>query len=203
DKYEQSFAAGLGTMSPDTQRLVLAAQLDYEFVKPQWEAAIADFDRPRSAVTIPRMTKGTADPLGDTPPVALRDNAYLIQLSPKRLGARAPANRRAVARWTGEIQGRTSPAVSPYLKATLVAAEKSAIVVAFDLEDAIPSDIIRAKLSESSVLKSKGVDFGAAAKALEGIRGLVLEVAVTDGSFGRLMVHFRGHASGLSPIAKP
>src|SRR5262245_9729572 len=64
NKYEQSFAAGLVTMSPDTQRLVLAAQLDYEFMKPQWEAAIADFDRPRSAVAIARMTKENLDPLG-------------------------------------------------------------------------------------------------------------------------------------------
>ena len=32
DKYEQSFAAGLMTMPPDTLRLVLAAQLDYEFM---------------------------------------------------------------------------------------------------------------------------------------------------------------------------
>src|SRR5262245_41132488 len=49
DKYEQSFAAGLVTMSPDTQRLVLGAEFDYEFMKPKWEAAVADFRKPRSA----------------------------------------------------------------------------------------------------------------------------------------------------------
>jgi hypothetical protein len=36
-------------------------------------------------------------------------------------------------------------------------------------------------------------------KALASIRGLALEVAVTDGSFGRLMIHFNGDATVLAP----
>jgi len=38
---------------------------------------------------------------------------------------------------------------------------------------------------------------------LDGPRGLVLEVAVTDGSFGRLMIHFHGDAAVLAPHHDP
>jgi hypothetical protein len=203
DKYEQSFASGLVTMSPDTQRLVLATQLDYEFMKPQWEVAVADFGKGRSAAEVARSAKGILEKIGDVPVVALRDNTYAVELGPKRLGAMSPANRQAVARWLRETQGQPQPLVSSYLKGTLAAKEQSAIVVAFDLEDAIPPDIIRAKLAASSSLKGKNIDLDAAAKVLEGIRGLVLEVSVNDGSFGRLMVHFRSDASLLVPVAKP
>ncbi len=203
DKYEQAFAAGLVTIAPDTQRLILATQLDYEFLKPQWELAIAEFGRPRSAAEVARAAKGVLESIGQTPAVALRENAYALELGPRRFAAMAPANRQAVSRWLRDTESAAAPGVSPYLKATLVAAQQSAVVVAFDLEDAIPPDVIRAKLAASPALKGKGIDAQAAAQALAGLRGLVLEVAVTDGSFGRLMIHFRGDASVLAPVAKP
>ena len=203
EKYEQAFASGLVTIAPDTQRLVLASQLDYEYMRPQWEVAIADVGKARTAAEIARLTKGTLDPIGDTPAVALRDNAYAVEFTPKRIAAMAPANRQSVARWLRDVSSRTTPALSPYLKATLVSAQQSAIVVAFDLEDAVPADVIQAKLAASGAIKEKNVNVAAAAKALASIRGLALEVAVTDGSFGRLLIHFNGDATVLAPVAKP
>lgn len=203
DKYEQSFASGLVTMAPDTNRLVLATQIDYEFMKPQWEAAVADFGSSRSAAQVARSAKGVLERIGDVPAVALHDNAYALELGPQRLGAMWPANRQAVARWLRDIQARREPALSGYLKATLVASQQSAVVVAFDLEDAIPPDIIRAKLATSAAIKSKNIAVEAAAKVLDEIRGLVLEVAVNENASGRLMVHFRGEAGALAPVAKP
>jgi len=203
DKYEQSFAAGLVTMSPDTQRLVLGAEFDYEFMKPKWEAAVADFGKPRSAVDIAHAAKGTLEKIGDTSVVALRENAYVVELGKQQFGAMTPANRQAVARWLRQFQGHSEATVSPYLKGTLAASQTSAVVIAFDLEDAIPPDIVLAKLNESQAIKAAKVDVTAAAKALDSIRGLVIEVAVTDGSYGRLMVHFGGDVSVLAPVAKP
>jgi hypothetical protein len=202
-KYEQTFSAGLASIPPDTQRMLLAAQLDYEYMKPSWEVAIAELARPRALAEVARLTKGTLDTVGDTPAVALRDNAYLVTLGPRSLGVMAPANRQAVARWLREAAGRTAPALSPYLNASLVAVQDAAIVMAFDLQDAVPPDIIRAKLASSSALAGKKIDLDAAAKALSGIRGLALEVAVTDTATGRLRVHFSGDSSVLAPIAQP
>src|SRR6185436_443098 len=85
-KYEQAFSSGLASIPPDTQRMILAAEFNYEFMKPTWEAAVADLGRPRAMAEVARASKGTLDPIGDTAAIALRDNAYLLALGPQRLG---------------------------------------------------------------------------------------------------------------------
>ena len=202
DKFEEAFAAGLISVSPDTRRLVLASQFDFEQFKSQWELAVADLGRPRSAAELARVTKGVLDPLGDMPAVALRDDAYAIELKPNRLAAMTPANRQAVVRWLREAAKRPAPALSPYLTGSLIAVEKSPLVIAFDLEDAVPPDILRIKLSQSAALKDSTVNLDAAVKALQSLRGLVFEAAIGEGAHGRVMVHFQDDASALDPIAK-
>ena len=201
-RYEQAFACGSVTMAPDTQRMVLAAQLHYESMQPQWVAAVADLAKPRSAVEVARATRGKLDSFGNKPAVALREGAYAIELSPNRFAAMSPANRQSVSRWLREMQGRKAPAISPFLTDTLAASKTSAVVMAFDLEDAVPPEVFRSKLSASAAVKGKKIDLDAAAKALMGLRGLVFEVAITDKSFGRLLIYFRGDHSILEPIIK-
>jgi hypothetical protein len=203
EKYDQAFAAGLATISPDTRQMILASQLDYEYMKPHWELALADFSAPRKVADIARRTKGTLDQIAELPVVALSDDSYCVQLAPTRLGVMSPANRQTIARWVSKVASKPEAALSPYLQATLVASQTSQIVVAFDLQDAVPPEVIRAKLAASSTLAGKNIDLGAAAKALEGLRGMVFEVAVTDNSQGRLRVHFNRDASVLAPVAKP
>src|SRR5262245_289965 len=79
-KYDQAFATGLVAVPPTTQRMVLAAEIDFEFMKPKWELAIAELSEARSAAQIARLTKGTLDPIGDVSAVALRDDSYLADL---------------------------------------------------------------------------------------------------------------------------
>jgi hypothetical protein len=203
DKYDQAFASGIVTIPPGTQRMILAAELDFEYMKPRWELAVAELTEARSVAQIARATKGVLDPIGETPAVALRDDSYLVELAPKQLGAMSPANRQKVSRWLRDLQQRSVPALSPYLKASLAATDKSQIVMAFDLEDAIPPDVIRAKLAASAAVADKKVDVDQAANALSSIRGLTLEVAVTGGSYGRLRVHFNEDSAVLAPVALP
>jgi hypothetical protein len=202
EKYEQAFAAGLVSIAPDTQHMILASQMDFQYMRPLWELAIADFGDEHSIAEIARHTKGTIDTVGDLPAVMLRDDSYCVQLGAKRLGVMAPANRQSVARWLRDSSARNTSALSPYLQGTLTAAETSQVVIAFDLEDSVPPEFIRAKLAASPTLSGKSIDLDAATKALSGIRGLVLEVAITEGSYGRLMIHFREDASVLAPYAK-
>lgn len=203
DKYDRAFASGLCAIPPFTDRLVLAAELDYEHMQPAWELAVAELADTRTAAMIARTSKGALDPIGKFPAVAIRDDSYVVELGNKRLGAVAPANRQFVARWLREIQSRTAATLSSYLKGSLAASEKSQIVVAFDLEDAVPPEVIRAKLAASETLAAKKVDVDAAANALATLRGLALEVAVSDAASGRLRIHFSGDATLLKPVALP
>jgi hypothetical protein len=135
--------------------------------------------------------------------VKLHDDSYCVQLGAKRLGIMAPANRQTVSRWLRDSDARTESALSPYLQGTLSAIDTSQVVVAFDLEDALPPEIIRSKLAASTSLAGKSIDLDAAAQALASIRGLVLEVAITEGSYGRVLIHFKSDATLLAPYAKP
>ena len=112
EKYEQSFAAGLATISPDTRRMILASQLDYEYMKPHWELALADFSSQRQVAEIARRTKGTLDQIGELPVVVLSDDSYCVQFAPTRLGVMAPANRQSVARRCFQ-KGNGAIALSP------------------------------------------------------------------------------------------
>ena len=202
-KYEQAFASGLVTIAPDTKRMVLASQMDYEHMKPLWELVVADFSEERTVVNIARRTKGDIDKVGDLDAIVLSDNSMCVQFSPMRLGVMAPANRQTIARWVRDTESSTEPALSDYLKGTLTASQTSQVVIAFDLEDAVPPEVFRSKLAACESLAGKNIEMEKAALALSSLRGLVLEVAITDVSSGRLMVHFNRDASVLAPFAKP
>jgi hypothetical protein len=202
-KYEEAFASGLLTIPPDTERMIVATQLDYEHLSPLWQAVVATFARERVVSDIARHTKGDLDKVGDLDAVVLSDNSVCLQFAPTQLGVMAPANRQTVARWARAAESSKSPALSDYLQGTLTASQTSQVVIAFDLQDAVPPSVIRAKLAACETLRGKDVDLEAAALALGSLRGLVLEVAITDASNGRLMVHFSRDASVLAPFAKP
>ena len=87
ERYERSFASGLVAIPPDTQRMLLAAQFDFEYMKPLWEVALADFAQDRNVADIARRSKGTLDPIGDVPAVILSDNSYCVQLAARVWGS--------------------------------------------------------------------------------------------------------------------
>jgi hypothetical protein len=202
-KFEQAFAAGLVTISPDTKRMVIASQLDLAHMTPLWELVLADFAEDRSVAQIARNVQGSLDTVGDLQAVVLSDDSYCVQLEPSRLGVFAPANRQTVARWLREVGARSKPDLAPYLQSTLVAGKKYPVVIAMDLEDALPLEVVRTRLAGSAALTNKKIDIDAAAKAIGSLRGIVLEVSITDAAFGQLMIHFREDATVLAPVAKP
>lgn len=202
-QYDSAFASGSVAIPPDTRKLVLAAQLDFAHQHPLWELAVADFGQERTAAEVARATKGTIDPLAELPSVVLPRDAYVVQLEAKRLAVMSPANRQSIARWLRDVVAQRTPQLSPYLSGTLTASSDSQIVMALDLEDALAPDLVRAHAASSNTLSGKNIDLDAAAKAITSVRGVVLEVAVTEGAFGRLMVHFDADASVLAPVAKP
>ena len=202
-KYDTAFAAGLVAIAPDTRRLVFAAEVNYEFMTPLWQMVVADLGQPRGVATIARATGGTLDPVADMPAVVLSDDSYCVQFAATQLGVISPANRQSVARWVREAAAATAPRLSPYLSSALVASKNSQIVMAFDLADAIPPDVIRAKLSQSAAVANKKLDLDAAAKVLASIRGMALEISVRDAANARLSLNFGEDAAVLKSVAKP
>ncbi len=190
---------------PDTRRLLIAAQLDYETWQPTSELAILDLARDVSLIGLARQTKGVPDRVGNLSALVLPQDAYIVELGPRLLAAIEPANRQAVARWLRESQQRSQPALSPFLISAIAAAAKTDIVQALDMTDAVPADVIRAKLSRSQVVSKAEpkVDVDALTRLLASLKGVMFEVAFTSDAHARFLIEFDQDAAPLSAIGKP
>jgi hypothetical protein len=113
ERYAQAFASGMVSISPDTRHMVIAAQIDFQTMQPQWEVALAEFSEEHSIAEITRVTQGTPDQFGELPAVLLSDDSYCVQLATNRLGVMGPANRQTVSRWLREVGQRTGPPCRP------------------------------------------------------------------------------------------
>ncbi|HEY1784827.1 MAG TPA: hypothetical protein VGG30_04730 [Pirellulales bacterium] len=204
-RFDKAFAAGLINTPPSTKRLLLAAALDYETWQPVSELALLDLSRDVSLVSIARQTKGSPDTVADFSALVLPRDAYIVELGKRRLAAMVPANRQAVVRWLRESGNRSQPALSPYLTAAVQAAAKIDIVQALDMTDALPPDVIRAKLNLSSVVgkATPKVDVGRLTSLLASLKGVLFEVAFTSEPHARFVVDFDRDATSLSAIGKP
>lgn len=202
EKRDQAFASGLTSISPDTKHLVLASQLDFEVLQPMWTVAAAEMENTVSLPTLARQRKGGIDQVDGKQAVVLKNDTYIVEFAPRIIGAMSPANRQVVARWVRESQAKTSPQLSPFLATAVKEASSDAIVQAIDLEDAIPADIVRNKLKASPALTNQQAKLDEIAKVVASIRGLLLEVRLTDQIAGRIVVVFREDVTPLEPVAK-
>ena len=109
----KAFEDGMVRVPPQASRFVLASQMDLEFMQPIWEVAVLNVTEPVSLGDIAHKRSGKLDNLVSHLAVALPNDTYLVQFSPKTLGAMAPANRQAVTRWVQELESRNEAALSP------------------------------------------------------------------------------------------
>lgn len=204
-KFEQAYAAGLTEIPTESTRVLVASQVDLEFLKPVWELAVLELKREPSLSYIAKQTKGQADKIGSVGAVALPNDTYLVQLTPNRIAAYSPANRQVVGRWLSSIKARSAIGLSPYLTQALDKASKGEadIVQAMDLEYSVPADAIRQRLDNSVSLKAAKVDLDKLASLISGIKGLILSVQIDTDVQGELAIDFADDTSMLATIGKP
>ena len=204
-RFENAFAGGLISTPPDTKRLLLAAQLDYETWQPTSELAVLDVTDEISMPNIARQTKGAPDTVANLSAIVLPQDAYIVELDQHRMAAMVPANRQAVSRWLHESAGRSQPALSPYLTAAVQAAGKIDIVQALDMSDAVPPDVIREKLKVSNVVGNARpqVDIEKLTPLLASLKGMMFEVVFKDAPHARFLIDFDQDAAPLAAIGKP
>ncbi len=205
DRFDKAFAAGLITTPPSTKRLLVAAQLDFETWQPASEVALLDLSRDVSMVSIARQTKGITDTVASLSALVLPQDAYIVELAKRRLAVMAPGNRQAVVRWLHESRDRPEPALSPYLMAAVSAASKIDVVQALDMTDAVPADVILAKLNVSKVISGAKpkVDVQKLTPLLASLKGVLFEVAFTTDAHARFLIDFDQDAAQLAVIGKP
>ena len=199
---EKAFAAGLLRVPPKAKRFVLAAQIDFEFMKPNWEAAVADLERAPSMGKIAKEYLGTPDKFGDTEAVALPNDAYVVSLRQNVLGAMAPANRQLVARWIRELESPSK--LSDYLQKAAGYSDEAGteIIMALDLEGVFAPARIDGYLKSKKSLDEIQVDRAALARLLAALEGVRVGIRIGETPFGKLTVDFRDQVSLAPETAK-
>lgn len=200
-KRDKAFASGVSFLPPDAKHAVLAMELDLQTWVPMWESAVIDLDHQPDLNQVVAMTGGAPDTIEGYSVVALPSDAYLVKFGPSTGSFMAPANRQSVARWLKQVKAKDDINVSGYLfEAYKYANDRGTpVIIALDLENAMPLAEIKARLTmQSDFLKKHNVNVDNAATMLSGIRGLTLGITFGDKPFGKVKVDFKDEL-GLTP----
>ena len=180
DNIEKSFESGISRVPPGAKRFVLAAELDFDYLKPMWEAAVIDAASPISLPAIAKKRGGATDTIETLSAVALPEDVYLIQFDDQTLGAIGPANRKMATTWLRDIKAGLT--MSNYLSqaASYSDATGSEIILAVDLDGAYSLESIVAYLKQKPAVTSGDVNIQKAAKFLADVKGLRLGIRLTQ-----------------------
>jgi hypothetical protein len=212
EKFDEAFESGLAMVPPNATRFVLAAQMDFEYKEPLWEAVVMDLAEERSIEQIAEMRGGTPDTIEGLPALARPNDTYIVQLGPKRLAAMGPGNRQAVVRWIRDIRKPKPAPLSPYLEKAATYSDEagSEIIMALDLEGVMSFErvagYLKAHADDLKQWQQKEKSSASVAeltKLLSTMQGVRIGVRIGEQPKGMIAVDFGADASSLAPIAKP
>ena len=192
EKIDKAFREGLIPVPPDATRFVLAAELDLEFMSPIWEAAVMDLAETPNMNLIAKAYRGEPDTLEGLPAVALPQDAYVLKLGDKTLGAMSPANRQAVVRWLRQ-QAASASKQSPYLERAAGYSDRAGteIIMALDLDGMISPLRVNRFLQSVAWLEEARVDVGKLKQLLGSVEGIRIGVRLGSPPNGRVTADFR------------
>ncbi|MCH2180470.1 MAG: hypothetical protein MK108_00565 [Mariniblastus sp.] len=200
-KKSQAFNAGASFLPPDTKRLLLGAQMDFEHMEPIWEVAV--FEKAGDAlniVDVSERVKGNLDSIDGNPAIVLPNDAFLVKVNDSTLAAMTPANRQMTSRWVRSSKmGRMN--LSPYLTQAVQFADDNAdIIVAFDFHDVVSHKELKKRLETAGVCKDEDLD--GVCDTLMTIQGITLGITVNDKITGAFKIDFKGSPATLAASGK-
>jgi hypothetical protein len=204
EKIEKAFEEGLTRVPPHATRAVLGAQIDFESMRPLWEAAILDLSRAPSLEAIAKTYQGNLDRLDNFDAVILPTGAYVVKLFPTTLGAVAPASRQFALRWLREIRSSAGMPLSPYVEKAAGYSDQagSDIIIAVDLDGAFTPERVSQYVGSKEWLKKQGVNPGQLAGLLWRAQGIRLGIRIGEEPLGRVAIDLADDAAWTQPFAK-
>ncbi len=201
---DQSFAAGLVILPPQSSRFLLASRLDFRLQRPLWRVAAMEVKYEPSAPKAAVRYGGQVDNIDGMEAVLMPDDTYLVKFGSKRVGAMSPGDRQKVARWIKQVYANDLGVLSSYMQQAVKYAQGNAgIILALDLQHVVAAADAKAGLAEWEVLKGRDVDLDQLAEVLASVHGVTLGVTVTDQRHGAIRVDFDQDVSLLQEFAKP
>lgn len=205
-KLTSAFADGPLVVPPGTQRLVLAALIDPADMDSVWEVSVMELAKAPEMQAIAKAERGFVDKLGEKTAVWSPVDAYFLQLDPQVLGTVAPANRQFAARWARQKHTLGGAFVSYYLfNAASKIDDKTAWVMAIDLEDMVAVPKLRARMREEPLqsLQGKSIKPEEFAELMASVKGLTLRIDIDTEARGTCTVDFGKSPAFLGEEAAP
>jgi len=177
---EKAFNAGITRVPPNAKRFVLGAEIDFEYMKPIWEAAALEMSTPISLSQVIKKRNGTSDTIESFAAVALPEDAYLIQFDEHTLGGIGPANRKLAVNWMRDMKEGLK--LTPYLQKAANFSDNSGseVIVALDLYGAFSLERIVAYLKQKPAIKEGDANIQRAAKFLASVQGVRLGIRLSN-----------------------
>lgn len=186
---QKAFDDGICRVPPQAEGFVLASQMDFEFLKPIWEAAAVKLRSPLSIEEIAKRRHAAPDMLEGLKAAKLPNDTYVVQLDKNTLAAMGPANRQLVLQWVREI--KTGAKTSAYLQEAAGYSDEAGteVILAMDVAGAFAPETIRNYLqSKQELLKSVKTSPQQAATLLASVRGVRIGIRITERAYGKLVV---------------
>ena len=80
-------------LPPDAKHVVVASQMDFEYMRPVWEVAAFELGIDPSMDFVAKRTKGTRDHIAGQEAVETSDDKIVVKFEPNIFGVMKPASR--------------------------------------------------------------------------------------------------------------
>lgn len=203
-RFEQAAASRPLMVPPQAKQIVLAAELDLaDRFASRWELAVMMMAQPVAPKSIALAEGGYVDTIRELPAVWVPSDAYFVTLDTNKLAAMHPADRQLVSRWIEYAKSAQSPLLNSYLvSASQKATKATPIVLALNLREAVIPHQVKAALETSPVLQNQKEKIPAMVELFQGLKGLTVQVALTDSAQGTISIDFSSRPSALQSVAK-
>lgn len=191
-------------LPPEADKVLAAAQLDIvRNFQRAWDVTQFGLTESIPLRLVARAEGGYVDSIEGTDVVWIPSDAYVLQAGEKTLVMQAPANRQAVARWMERKKSSSMSGISDFLRVALAAIEGNPhIVMALDAQDAPQTHRVKQKLQESGFVEEHSLNLDEMTGLISGLRGVVLEITLTDTISATARIHFSEMVSLNSAVAK-
>ena len=188
-------------LPPEASHVIVAADVDIvrDFDR-SWEFAALALREPMSMASIARAEGGYPDTINDVPAAWIPSDAYFLQIESQVLGMLHPSNRQAIARWVDSNRPAPGPPVGYLARAATRVEGAPQIVLALDTRGAAQPHRLNESLSKNPVVQQHDLNLGSMIDLLMGMKGLILEVTISDKVEGALQLDF-GETVSISPSA--
>ncbi|HVJ86654.1 MAG TPA: hypothetical protein VM452_13475, partial [Caulifigura sp.] len=196
----EGFLGGAFTLPPDCELFVRATRF-----RPgpgdDWSVAILQFNRPVDIQHVAEREGAQVQQVFSRPAVLSKRNCFFALLGPQLLGVVSPAYRQDLARWIERGQRKLDTTLNRYLDEVLLG-QSAGVTLAIDLTEMFDPARLKPRLMTMGAMIGKQNNVDQIAARIMAVRGLRLDVYVTDETNAALTLDFANPIGKDGPLMR-